>query len=274
MIKICLSGLGRAGSQIARYLLERDDAKIISACCAPDSPKRGKDLGEILNYRDTGIIVDTVEDMKPYLSGTLPDVVIDFSTPWAALKNAELFAKMKINIVMGTTGFSPDEETHLFSMIKKHKTGLIYAPNITMGVNVLMLLTELASRLLSNYDAEIIEMHHKNKKDIPSATAKKISGVINGNSLDETKAADTPISSVRAGGIIGYHKVVLAGEHDKIEIVHESMSRNAFAEGALYAAKFINHKTGLFEMRDMLKFGELLADYFSGQGGRFASNMI
>ncbi len=269
MIKVCVSGLGRAGSQIAKYLLERDDAKMIAACCGPDSAKRGRDLGEVLNYRNTGIIVDTVEEMKPYLCGSLPDVAIDFSTPWAALKNAELFAKMKVNIVMGTTGFSQEEEAYLYSIVKKHKIGLIYAPNITMGVNVMMLLTELATKLLANYDAEIIEMHHKKKKDIPSGTAKKISDVIAGGL--EPGARETPITSVRAGGIIGYHKVILAGEHDKIEIIHESISRDAFAEGALQAAKFIHNKIGVYQMRDMFHFDDILADYYTDDG-RFASN--
>lgn len=260
MIKICLCGLGRAGIQIAKYLLTRKDVKVVSACSSEKSKKIGKDLGEILNCRDTGIIVQTPECIKPELESSFPDVVIDFSSPSAALKNTELFSKMKRNIVMGTTGFTENEEKKLFSIVKKYKNGLIYAPNITRGVNVLMFLTELASRLLDNYDIEIIEMHHKYKKDKPSGTAQKINQVIKSCS---SNIENTAISSVRAGGIVGYHKVIMAGEYDKLEISHESFSRQAFAEGALYATKFINNKKGIYKMKDMFNFEEILWDYFS-----------
>lgn len=263
MIKICLSGIGRAGGEVAKYLLNNNDVKIVSACCSPDSVKRGRDLGEIINCRDTGIIVETAERIDPFLYRTFPDVVIDFSAPSVAIKNAEIFSKMKINIVMGTTGFSTEEELKLFSIIKKYNNGLVYAPNITIGVNIMMFLTDLATRLLSNYDAEIIEMHHRHKKDKPSGTAKKISNGIKTNNLNRSFDNDIPISSIRAGGIVGYHKVILAGENDRLEITHESLSRSVFAEGSLCAAKFIYQKIGIFEMRDIFNFEELLAEYFS-----------
>ena len=267
MIKICVSGLGRAGRQIAKYILDSKDAKLVSVCCGPDSPKLGKDLGEVLNVRDTGIIVDSVDHFESGLFRAFPDVVIDFSTPDAALRNAEIFSKLNINIVMGTTGFSEEQEKQLFSIVRKYKNGLIYAPNITKGINIMMFLTELASRLLGNYDAEIIEMHHKHKKDRPSGTALKISNCIKNNSLIKAEESDIPISAVRAGGIVGYHKVILAGENDKLEISHESFSRDAFAEGALFAARFIYQKTGLFEMRDAFNLEDLLYDYFSERLG-------
>ena len=260
MMKLCLCGLGRAGVQIAKYLLARKDVKLVSACSSSNSKKIGKDLGEILDCRDTGVIVQSPASIQSEQRNTIPDVVIDFSTPTAALENAEIFSKMKINIVMGTTGFTENEEEKLSVLVQKHNNGLIYAPNITRGVNVMMLLTELSSRLLENYDVEIVEMHHKYKMDKPSGTAQKISQVLNKHQL---RNKDISISSVRAGGIIGFHKVIMAGENDKIEISHESFSRKAFAEGALQAAEFIYHKRGIYKMRDMFNFEEVLADYIS-----------
>jgi len=260
MIKLCISGLGRAGKQIAEYLWGREDVKLISTCCSTGSKKLGKDLGEIINCRDTGIIVGTPEGIIRQQGRNFPDVVIDFSTPAAAIKNAEIFSKGKINIVMGTTGFTPQEEQQLFSIVNKYNNGLIYAPNITKGVNVLMFLSEMASRLLNNYDVEIIEMHHKHKKDNPSGTAHKIRQVINNS---DSGPENISISSVRAGGIVGLHKVIIAGENDKLEISHESFSRKAFAEGALHAAQFIHKKTGIYKMQDMFNFGDVLKGYFS-----------
>ena len=140
----------------------------------------------------------------------------------------------------------------------------MYAPNITLGVNVLMLLTNLTSSLLSNYDFQITEVHHKNKLDSPSGTAKKIAFEIqNGlkNKGITISNTEIPINSVRAGGVIGRHEVMIVGEEDKIEISHESFSRKAFAQGAIKAAQFIHKKSGYYEMRDVLDLDKVLKTY-------------
>ncbi|MDF2989181.1 MAG: dihydrodipicolinate reductase, partial [Eubacterium sp.] len=180
------------------------------------------------------------------------------------LKNAMIFSKYKINIVLGTTGFSQYDLKKIFVLARKYKNGIVYAPNITLGVNVLMLLTNLSASLLNNYDFQITEVHHKNKLDSPSGTAKKIAFEVQGglkNTGVQISAADIPINSVRAGGVIGKHEVMIVGEEDKIEITHESFSRKAFAQGALKAAKFIHKKSGYFEMRDVLDLDKVLKTY-------------
>lgn len=264
MLKLCVSGLGKAGIQTAKYLLHVTDVQLVSAICSPGSSKAGHDLGEIIGERKQGIPVYPSNRIEPCVFDTKPDVVIDFSTPEAALQNSAAFSKMGLNLVIGTTGFVPAQEKKLFSTVHKHRNGLIYAPNITRGVNAMMLLTELASRILDNYDTEIVEMHHKHKQDVPSGTALKIADSIEtGQKTTCFEQHHVPISSVRAGGIVGIHQVMLVGENDMLVLSHQSFSRNAFAEGALYAARFIQGKTGIFEMRDVLHYDTILTDLFS-----------
>ncbi|NLL04856.1 MAG: 4-hydroxy-tetrahydrodipicolinate reductase [Clostridiaceae bacterium] len=264
MIRVCISGIGKTGKEIAKFLLEQKDIKLVSAICSPNSNKKGKDLGEIIGKGNTGVKIESSDKIEQIVFRTKPDVVVDFSSPEAAARNAKVFSKLKVNIVIGTTGFSDFTLKRLFLLANKHRNGIVYAPNITLGVNVLMLLTNLAANLLSSYDFQITEVHHKNKKDSPSGTAKKIADEIekgikhSGN--DDTEV-QVPITAIRAGGVVGKHDVMIIGEDDKIEISHESFSRKAFALGTLRAVKFIKGKVGYYEMNDVLNLKKVLNDY-------------
>ncbi|WP_411676318.1 4-hydroxy-tetrahydrodipicolinate reductase [Caproicibacter sp.] len=262
MMKVCISGLGRAGSQIAKYLLACDRVELVSGICSPISTKAGRDLGEVIGCRAAGIPVYPSDRIESCIFNTRPDLILDFSNATAALKNAETFFSLNVRVVMGTTGFSKAEEAELYALADRFGAGLIYAPNITRGVSTMMLLTELASRILNGYDVEIIEMHHKRKVDIPSGTASKLADRLR-ETLPVGERHEVPVSSVRAGGIVGCHKVMLVGENDMIEISHQSFSRNAFAEGALFAAEFIQDKTGIFEMKDAMNLDGILMDYLN-----------
>jgi dihydrodipicolinate reductase (EC 1.3.1.26) len=264
MITLCISGLGKTGKEIAKVLLEQKDIKVVSAICSPNSDKKGQDLGQIVGYGDTGVVIEGSEDLEQVIFRTRPDVVVDFSSSEAALRNAKVFSRMKVNIVIGTTGFSKNGLRKLYVLANKYGNGIVYAPNITLGVNVLMLLTNLASNILNNYDFQVNEIHHKNKKDAPSGTAKKIAVEIEKGlkaSGNMEACTEVPITAVRAGGVIGKHEVMIIGEEDKIEISHESFSRRAFALGALRAVRFINGKIGYFEMNDVLNLKKVLKDY-------------
>ncbi len=266
MIRVCISGLGKTGREVAKFLIEQEDIKIVSAICSPDSDKKGKDLGEIIGKENTGIIIESSDNIEQVVFKTKPDVVVDFSTPEAAAKNAKVFSKLKVNIVLGTTGFSDFSIKRMFLLTNKYRNGIVYAPNITLGVNVLMLLTNLAANILNNYDFQITEIHHKNKKDSPSGTAKKIAleiekGLKNSGNKNMDKDVKIPITAIRAGGVVGKHEVMIIGEDDKIEISHESFSRKAFALGALRAVRFIKGKTGYYEMKDVLDLKKVLSDY-------------
>lgn len=268
IIRLCLIGLGRTGKEVAKVLLRQKDMDIVMAVCSRGSDKTGKDLGQILDSRDTGIIIDSCDNLEANLLKYKPDVAIDFSDPDATVRNAEILGKRKVNMVIGTTGFTEIQIKRLMNISKIHKIGIVYAPNITLGVNVLMLLTNLAASILDGYDCTIIESHFKTKKDSPSGTAKKIAKEVlkgvSGNadtSARDLDYSDIPIHSVRAGGIIGKHHVIMAGEYDKIEIIHESFTRTAFALGAIKAVSFINKKVGFFEMSDVLDLKRVMTRY-------------
>lgn len=271
MIKVCLSGLGKTGKEIAKVLLDEKDVQLVAAICSQNSEKKDKDLGEIIGCGNNGIIVESAEKLQQIIFQKKPDVVIDFSNAAAVVKNAKVFARMKVNMVIGTTGFSNMDLKRLFVLTRKYHNGIVYAPNITLGVNVLMLLTNLASSILNNYDFQITEVHHKHKKDAPSGTAKKIAAeVLKGLTASgvEKSLADIPINAVRAGGVIGRHEVMIVGEEDEILISHESFSRKAFAQGAIRTVKFICGKSGYYEMSDVLNLQLLLRSLIEKENHR------
>jgi len=265
MIRICLVGLGRTGKEIAKAIMEQKDMNLVSVVCSPNSSKIGKDLGELIGCAETGMIIESSEHIEHVVFKTHPDIVVDFSNPVATMRNARIFARMKVNMVIGTTGFTEFDIRKLLVLTRKNHTGIVYAPNITLGVNVLMLLSNLAANLLNDYDFQITEIHHKHKKDSPSGTALKIAKEIeNGlvaSGLDIINEDDIPINAIRAGGVVGKHEVMIIGEDDKIEISHESFSRKAFALGAIKGIRFIHGKSGYYEMNDVLNLKKVLSDY-------------
>ncbi len=264
MTRVCICGLGKTGKEIAKILLEQKNIKLVAAVCSPSSDKKGKDLGEVIGCSNTGIVMEGSDNLETIIFRTKPDVAIDFSNPEASIKNARIFSRMKVNVVIGTTGFSKISLKKLFILANNHRNGIVYAPNITLGVNVLMLLTNLAANILSNYDFQITEIHHKHKKDAPSGTAKKIAveiekGLLSSGAL--STSAEVSINAIRAGGVVGKHEVMIIGEDDKLEISHESFSRRAFALGAIRAVNFIHGKTGYYEMNDVLDLKKVMNDY-------------
>ena len=263
-LKLAVIGLGKAGCEIARYLLEQPDVRLVGAYCRNGGDKAGKDLGELLNMRDTGIIVKGDSFLHEDMRRLRPDAVIDFSTPEGTLRHAAVLCPLRIRMVIGTTGFSDIALKRLKVMTRRHGNGVVNAPNITTGVNVMMLLTHLAASLLSHYDFHITETHHVRKKDAPSGTAKKIAREIE-KGLAEAGVEDTegrvPIQAIRAGGVVGVHEVLVVGAQDQIRITHASFSRRIFAEGALRAARYVAHKTGWFEMKDTLQMTQALESY-------------
>ena len=264
MTRVCICGLGKTGKEIAKILLDQKNIKLVAAVCSPSSDKKGKDLGEVIGCSNTGIVMEGSDNLETIIFRTKPDVAIDFSNPEASIKNARIFSRMKVNVVIGTTGFSKISLKKLFILANNHRNGIVYAPNITLGVNVLMLLTNLAANILSNYDFQITEIHHKHKKDAPSGTAKKIAveiekGLLSSGAL--STSAEVSINAIRAGGVVGKHEVMIIGEDDKLEISHESFSRRAFALGAIRAVNFIHGKTGYYEMNDVLDLKKVMNDY-------------
>ncbi|MFL0198065.1 4-hydroxy-tetrahydrodipicolinate reductase [Clostridium sp. WILCCON 0269] len=262
MIKVGLIGLGKTGQYIARGISEQNNMKIVSAICSPKSTKEGMNLGELLVNYKTDVKINNSSQLQSIIFKTKPDVIVDFSNPASTIENALVASKMKVNMVIGTTGFTKEDIDKLQDMAYKFNNGIVYAPNITLGVNVVMLLSNIAASILNGYDFQITEIHHKNKKDSPSGTALKLSAEIkNGLQSAGVYNRTIPINVVRAGGVVGKHDVLIVGEYDKIEISHESFSRQAFAVGAITAVNYIYKKSGYYEMKNILDLKRILYKY-------------
>lgn len=263
-IRVCLLGFGRTGKEIASILMEQQDIDLVAVFCSKGSSKEGKDVGELLNLRDTGIIIQGSDKLESVLNTTKIDVAIDFTRPEATLLNCVSLAKHKVRVVVGTTGFGEIQKQKLKAIPNRYKTGIVYAPNITMGANVLAMLSNLAASFLEGYDCTIVESHFKGKLDAPSGTAEKITDEIYKGiayHTSEGNVEEISVHSIRAGGIIGTHKVILAGEYDKIELLHESFSRKAFATSAVRVVHLIYNRVGYFEMQDILNMKQIMQNY-------------
>lgn len=254
-MKVMLSGLGKAGSALIRTFSEATDIQVIGGICREDSDKLGMDLGTVAGINETGALAYSVRQLKDVFQFKKPEAIVDFSSPDMTMEIVELCMEQGISLIIGTTGFSLNQLTKLKEYSLSSKIAILYAPNITLGVNVLLAMAQLAAKYLEGYDFNITEIHYKGKKDSPSGTAGVISRTLH-RGIQETYGHDAviPINSIRAGGYIGRHEILAVGENDKLEIVHESFSRKAFADGALLAVRSVAGRQGWLEMADVIRF--------------------
>jgi len=252
MIKIIICGAaGRMGREIISAAQESHDFNIIAGVEAPDNPNIGKTIAGIA-------IIDDLISVVPE-----SDCVIDFTNHQAALENLQKVKDFKKPFVTGTTGFS-DSEMQTFVEFSK-QFPIFLAPNMSVGVNHLYKLVEDSAKVLSDFDVEIVETHHRAKKDAPSGTARAIARVIKGVRSDvgfiygreglvgERKKDEVCVNSVRGGDVVGEHRVLFLGNGEFIELRHYATSRRCFAVGTLEAVRFIIKKTaGLYGMQDLL----------------------
>jgi len=199
------------------------------------------------------------------------DVCLDFTLPTAVMDNARKIAALKKNLVIGTTGW----QEHLLEMAqlaKANKVGIIYGSNFSIGMNTFFLLVEKASKLMNQlpqYDTFGYEMHHNNKQDSPSGTAKSLAKIVTDNldrksesqfeKLDrKIRAEEFHLASIRSGNIPGTHLIGFDSTADTIELKHTARNREGFAQGALQAAAWVNNKTGLYDFQEI--FFEILMD--------------
>jgi 4-hydroxy-tetrahydrodipicolinate reductase len=177
------------------------------------------------------------------------DVVIDFSAAEATEAVCQACADHRKPLILGTTGHSPAQRNSVVAATRK--IPLVFAANFSVGVNVLFALARRAAELLGNdFDLDVVEMHHRTKKDAPSGTAKRLLEI-----LQEARGGDHPVpaQSIRAGDIVGEHTVIFAGAGERIELTHRAASRETFAVGALRAARWIlSQPPGLYRMEDVL----------------------
>ncbi|GBE05098.1 MAG TPA: 4-hydroxy-tetrahydrodipicolinate reductase [Nitrospirae bacterium] len=264
MINLIVSGAaGRMGTRITALAHDHKDIKVVGALEQKGHPKAGVDIGEIIGTGKTGITVSAdINDVKEKAN-----VIIDFSDPEATVELSKIAAEKGIAMVIGTTGLSSEEINEIRSLTKK--IPCVLAPNMSVGVNLLLkVLADVARVLGDDFDVEIVEAHHRLKKDAPSGTALKMAQVVANalnRNLDETAVyarkgligerttKEIGIQSVRAGDIVGEHTVLFGGLGERIEITHKASSRDTFARGALKAALWVaEQKPGFYDMQDVL----------------------
>lgn len=262
MVRVAIAGAGgRMGRELALAALGDAEIEIAGAIEAPGSPVIGEDIGRLCGCGNASVIVTADADRA--LSGV--DVLIEFTIPQATVAHVALATQLDKGVVLGTTGLSTEDIEAVRQA--SHRIPIVMAPNMGVGVNVLVrLLPQIAQLLGKDYDVEIVEAHHRGKQDAPSGTALKIAEVIARARDDLGKTAtfgrhgiaprrdgEIGIHAVRAGGIVGDHRIIFANGGEQIEVIHRAFSRQSFALGALRAAKFVaTHPAGMYTMQDVL----------------------
>ncbi|MDD5505618.1 MAG: 4-hydroxy-tetrahydrodipicolinate reductase [Candidatus Omnitrophica bacterium] len=236
MIKLGIAGAcGKMGRRIFELAGLDKDFEVALALEKKGTPLIGKELGRLR--------------VSSNLDGLfLVDVLVDFTLPEATDEHLDYVAKYKKALVLGTTGLSEAQKNKVEEISRI--VPVVFTPNMSIGVNVLFsILPEIAKKLGPDYSVEIVEAHHKAKKDAPSGTAKKIAELI-----AQVTKKNIPTHSVRLGDIFGDHQIVFCGNSERIEVKHQAHSRDLFVVGALKAAKWVFQKpAGLYSMQDVLK---------------------
>ncbi len=263
ILNIAVAGsTGRMGRALLEMISEAPDMQLSAALEQKNNPFLMKDAGELIGA-PCGIPISS--DIAYALSGS--DVLIDFTRPAGTLAHLAICRNTGIKMVIGTTGFSAAEKEELKAASKD--IAIVFAPNMSVGVNVMFKLLKVAANtLLNEYDIEIVEAHHRHKVDAPSGTALRMGEIIAETlNRDLAKVAvygregvtgerspeTIGFATIRAGDIVGDHTAVFAGTGERIEITHKASSRKTFAVGALRAARFLSAQhNGLFDMQDVL----------------------
>jgi 4-hydroxy-tetrahydrodipicolinate reductase len=236
MIKLGIAGVcGKMGRRIFELASHDRDFEIMLALEKKGIPAIGREVGKLkISSSPDGLF--------------LIDVFVDFTTPEATEANLDYVARYKKAAVVGTTGLNEAQLKKVEEVAKV--VPVVFSPNMSVGVNVLFLiLPEITKRLGPDYNIEIVEAHHRAKKDAPSGTAKKF-----GQILADITRKEIPIHAIRLGDIVGDHTIIFCGNSERIEIKHQAHSRDLFAVGALKAAKWVMGKpAGLYSMQDVLK---------------------
>ncbi|ODU68389.1 MAG: 4-hydroxy-tetrahydrodipicolinate reductase [Lautropia sp. SCN 66-9] len=263
MMRIAIAGAsGRMGRMLIEAVLDAGDAELSGAVDVAASPALGRDAGDALGRR-TGVAI--TDDVAGALRNSR--FLIDFTRPEGTLAHLRACTAAGVGMVIGTTGFDADGKRAIEQAAET--IPIVFAPNMSVGVNVTFKLLEVAAKILNTgYDIEIIEAHHRHKVDAPSGTALKMGEVVAqalGRDLNdvavyerhgftgERDPSTIGFATIRGGDIVGDHTVLFAGTGERIEITHRSASRVSYAHGALRACRFLaDKKAGLYDMQAVL----------------------
>ncbi|HIH40291.1 MAG TPA: 4-hydroxy-tetrahydrodipicolinate reductase, partial [Halobacteria archaeon] len=255
MIKVMVGGAGgKMGSQICKSVMKEDGFELVAAV----------DINGVSNTID-GIEIKDAGKIKEIFRDLRPDVYVDFTTPAATIRNMTVAVDEGVkNLVIGTTGFSNDQEKEIKQIVADKVTAVI-SPNFSIGVNVFWQIIEEAAKYLNGYDVEILEIHHRYKKDSPSGTANKAYQIIcdvvgekvkkYGREGFSERGDEIGIHSVRLGDVVGDHTVFFGGDGERLEITHRAHSREAFASGVIRSIYWLfetERDKKIYSMADVL----------------------
>jgi 4-hydroxy-tetrahydrodipicolinate reductase len=263
MVNVVIAGSsGRMGHALLEAAVNDPELKLVAALDRADCPQLGKDAGMLFGAPcGVRISADTAAALQP------GSVLVDFTRPEPSLDYLEACRKAGAGMVIGTTGFTPAQKEAIAATARE--IPIVFAPNMSVGVNLLINLVQAAAKVLAEgYDIEIIEAHHRHKVDAPSGTALRLgeaAAAALGRDLaqcavygregvtGERDPSTIGFATVRGGDVVGDHTVLFAGIGERVELTHKASSRATFALGALRAAKFLaGKKNGLFDMQDVL----------------------
>jgi 4-hydroxy-tetrahydrodipicolinate reductase len=254
---------GRMGNRLVALLHEERDLRLVAALEAPGHAALGRDAGEVAGIGRVSVPITA--DAEAVLGKDR--ILIEFSVPEASLAHARLVARQGGRAVIGTTGFTPAQRDELAAIGRS--IAILVAPNMSVGVNVAFrILADMARMLGDDYDVEIVETHHRFKKDAPSGTALRMAEVVaqalgrdlartavydRHDKLAERTRKEIGMAALRSGDVVGEHTVSFGALGERLELTHRAQSRDNFARGALRAARFIaSARPGLYSMQDVL----------------------
>jgi len=263
-MKLAVMGAaGRMGIELIRAIHESGGCVVAGGTEAPGSDAVGRDLGELAGVGTLGVAVTD----QPLELFTHIDGILDFTGPAASISFVELSAQARIVHIMGTTGFSSDEDNKI-EAAARHAT-IVKAGNMSLGVNILTELTkQISAALDEDFDIEVLEMHHRHKVDAPSGTALMLGeAAAEGRKINLEKRSvrtrdghtgergrgDIGFATLRGGSVVGEHTVIFAADGERVEITHKAADRGIFARGAIKSALWAMDKSpGLYSMKDVL----------------------
>jgi 4-hydroxy-tetrahydrodipicolinate reductase len=261
---------GRMGQRLVTLAHEDKELTLAAALDAPTHPDQGRDAGEVAGLGKIGL---AIRDTVPL--GTHLNTMIDFSTPEGSMSALRLCLERKIPLVVATTGHTPQQREEIESAA--HDIALLMAPNMSLAVNLLFSLTQRAAEALvgKDFDVEIVERHHRFKKDSPSGTALHFARIIQDamgqpalrhgreGMVGERPAKEIGMHAVRVGDNPGEHTIIFSALGETMELVHRAHNRDSYARGALQAAKFLaDRPAGRYSMKDVLGLEEKVSGTF------------
>ena len=264
-ITLLVAGVpGRMGSAVVRAATEEPAVKVVGAVARPGTASRGRDVGTLSGV--SALHLPLRDDFSAALMEVRPDVAVDFTTPDSAADFAESCARQSVPFVTGTTGFTAVQRERLDRVAAR--IPLVISPNMSVGVHVMLEAASLLGRVLgTGWDAEVLELHHRLKKDAPSGTALRLAEVVakargqdagvmrlvRAGQVGERPPGEIGVQTLRGGDVVGEHTVFFLAAGERIELSHRATSRDQFAKGALRAALWVRGQPpGQYGMRDVL----------------------